>query len=74
LGFDHFQGVEGRGVGGGGLLVVGCEEGVKDYIGKDGLVVIQVVFGYVLGMNVTSFNHVQVGSFLVIFIPASSCQ
>jgi hypothetical protein len=44
---------------------MGFQEGVKDYIGKYGVVVIQVVVGYALGMNVKSFNHVQMGFFLV---------
>jgi hypothetical protein len=31
------------------------------HIGKYGVVVIHVVVGYVLGMNVKSFNRVQMG-------------
>ena len=51
------------GVGGGegerGVLwAVGFQEGVKDFIGKYGVVVIQMVVGYVLGMDVKPLEHV----------------
>jgi hypothetical protein len=57
------SGSGGSSVGGSGgfLLAVGFQEGVKDYIGKYGVVVIQVVVGCVLSMNVKSFNRVQMG-------------
>ena len=54
--FDCFQGVEGWGWG--FLWVVGFQEGVKDYIGKYGVVVIGMVVGYIFGMDVKPFDHV----------------
>jgi len=45
--------------GGGGVLwAVGFQEGVKDYNGKCGVVVIQMVVGYVLGMEVKPLDRV----------------
>jgi len=46
------------GGGEGGLWVVGFQEGVKDFIGKYGVVAIQMVVAYVLGMDVKSLDHV----------------
>jgi len=37
---------------------VGFQEGVRDYIGKYGVVVIEMVVGYVFGMDVKLFDHV----------------
>jgi len=37
---------------------VGFQEGVKDYIGKYGVVVIGMVVGYIFGMDVKPFDHV----------------
>jgi len=47
-----------EGWGWGFLWVVGFQEGVKDYIGKYGVVVIEMAVGYVLGMDVKPFDHV----------------
>jgi hypothetical protein len=59
--FDSFQGVEGRGGGGWGLgflWAVGFQKGVKNYIGKYEVVVIEVVVGYVFDMDVKPFDRV----------------
>jgi len=47
------------------LWVVGFQEGVKDYIGKYGVAVIEMIVGYVFGMDVKPFDCVYMGSFLV---------
>jgi len=47
------------------LWAVGFQEGAKDYIGKYGVVVVEMVFGYVFGLEVKLFNRVWMGSFLV---------
>ena len=49
--------VGGWGGGDGGLWAVGFQEGVKDFIGKYGMV-IQMVVGYVLSMDVKPLDHV----------------
>ena len=67
VGFDRFQGVEGRGwgVGCGFLWAVGFQEGVKDFIGKYGMVVIQMILGYLISMDVKRLDRAEMGSFLV---------
>ena len=47
-----------EGLGWGFFWVVGFQEGVKDYIGKYGVVVIEMFVGYIQGMDVKPFNHV----------------
>jgi len=56
--FDHFQSVEGRGMGVGVLWVVGFQEVVKDCIGKYGVAVIEMVVGYIFSMDVKPFDCV----------------
>jgi len=56
--FDRFQGAVGW------LWAVGFEECVKDYIGKYEVVVIEMVVGYVFGMDVKPLTTFRWAPFL----------
>ena len=51
--------------GGGFLWAVGFQEGVKDFIGEYGVVVIQILVEYLLNMDEKHLDRAEMGSFLV---------
>jgi len=57
------QGLLGCKVGGGYLVLY---EGVKDFVGKDGVVIIQMASGYMFPVNVKPLNCVQMCLFSLV--------
>jgi len=56
--FLPLSGCGGQGDGVGVFMGGGFQEGVKDYIGKYGVVVNEIVVGYIFGMDVKPFDRV----------------
>jgi hypothetical protein len=52
--------------GGGGLWLVGLQEGVKDFVWEEGVFVIKVIVGSEFCVYVVAFYGVHVGTFFVI--------